>query len=183
LNFELWGKMDAEELRLVELEPEYEAAFWEFLDALKAEGDAERWLFEFEYKGEGCAEAAEKLKGWKTGKGLPQDWVPASTLFLMRGGKFIGRVSIRHKLNDFLLRIGGHIGYYIRSDERGKGYGSRILAMALEEARRLGLMRVLVTCDEGNVASRKIIEKNGGLLENVEPTKDGPLKRRYWIAL
>jgi predicted acetyltransferase len=175
--------MDAEELRLVELRPEHETAFREYLEAMVVEGDVERWLFEFEYKGEGCARAAEKLKGWKTGRDLPRDWVPASTLFLLRGGKFIGRVSIRHRLNDFLLRIGGHIGYYIRSDERGKGYGSRILAMAMEESRRLGLTRVLVTCDEGNIASRKIIEKNGGLLENVEPTKDGPLKRRYWIAL
>jgi predicted acetyltransferase len=175
--------MKAEKLRLVELRPEHEAAFREYLEAMAVEGDVERWLFDFEYTGRGCAEAAEKLKGWKTGKDLPQDWVPASTLFLLRGETFIGRVSIRHRLNEFLLRIGGHIGYYIRPDERGKGYGSRILAMALEKARRLGLTRVLVTCDEGNLASRKIIEKNGGLLENVEPTKDGPAKRRYWIAL
>lgn len=168
-------------MRLVELGPEYEAAFWEFLEAVRAEGDDNRWLAE--YRDQPYVEVVEKLRCWKTGGRLPADWVPASTLFLLRGGQFIGQVSIRHELNDFLRRIGGHIGYYIRSDERNKGYGSRILAMALEEARRLGLTRVLITCDEGNIGSRKIIEKHGGWLENVEPTKDGPLKRRYWIVL
>lgn len=173
--------MKTDKLRLVELESAYEAAFWDYLDAVKAEGDAERWLVE--YQGEPYAEVAEKIKCWKTGKKLPADWVPASSFFLMRDGKFIGRVSIRHKLNDHLRLYGGHIGYYIRADERRKGYGSRILKLALEEARKLDLERVLVTCDEGNIASQKIIEKNGGILENIEPTENGPPKRRYWIVL
>lgn len=180
----MWGKVNADKLRLVELNPRHQAAFREYLEVLRVDGDTERWLFEFEDKGEDCAEAAEKLKCWKTGKRLPQDWVPATTLFLLRGGKFLGRVSIRHKLNDFLLRIGGHIGYYIRPDERNKGHGTEILRLAMEQARKLGLRRVLITCDDtGNPASARIIEKNGGLLENVEPTKNGPSKRRYWIEL
>ena len=173
--------MEAEEAKLVELEPEYEAAFWEYLEAMKADGDVERWLFE--YHGESYAVIAEKLKCWKKGKRLPRGWVPASVFFLLHNGRFIGRVSIRHRLNDFLRRIGGHIGYYIRSDERRKGYGSLILKLTLDKARRLGLKRVLVTCDEGNLGSQKIIEKNGGRLENVEPTENGPPKRRYWIEL
>ena len=152
--------MEAETLSLVELEPKYETAFWEYLEALKAAGDAERWLFE--YKGETYADMVEKLKCWKTGSRLPDGWVPASSLFLFRDGKFIGRVSLRHELNDFLRTYGGHIGYYIRAEHRGKGYGTQILRMALDYARGLGLERVLITCeDQGNPASARIIEKNG----------------------
>lgn len=173
--------METEKLKLVELKPDFEAAFSDYLEAVRAEGEDNRWLAD--YQGQPFAEVAEKLKCWKTGKKLPDDWVPASTFFLMYAGKFIGQASIRHELNDFLLRIGGHIGYYIRADERGKGYGSLILGLALAKARRIGLKRVLITCDEGNTASQKIIEKNGGLLENVEPTENGPPKRRYWIVL
>ncbi len=175
--------METEELRLVELGAEYEAAFWEFLEALKAEGDAQRWLFE--YAGEPYAEVVEKIKCWKTGSRLPQDWVPASSFFLIRDGKFIGRVSIRHRLNEALNSYGGHIGYYIRPDERGRGYGTEILRLALEEARKLGLRRVLITCDDaGNPASARIIEKNGGVLADKVQNDGRPcLTRRYWIKL
>jgi predicted acetyltransferase len=143
----------------------------------------DRWLVE--YRGDAYAEVAEKLKCWKTGKRLPADWVPASTFFLLGDGIFLGRVSIRHQLNDFLKTYGGHIGYYIRADERGKGYGSEILRLALDEARRLGLARVLVTCDdEGNPASARIIEKNGGILADKVQNEGQPcLTRRYWIEL
>ncbi len=173
--------MEKEELRLAELEPEHEAAFADYLEAVRAEGDDSRWLAE--YQDLPYAGMVEKLKCWKTGEKLPSDWVPASTLFLMREGKIVGQVSIRHELNDFLRRIGGHIGYYIRADQRMKGYGGLILKLAMEEVRRIGLNRVLVTCDEGNIGSQKIIEKHGGVLENMEPTEDGPPKRRYWIEL
>jgi len=175
--------MKEEELRLVELEPEHEAAFWEFLEALRTEGNAEHWLPE--YQGEPYAEVAEKLKCWKTGKKLPQDWVSASTFFLMRDGKFVGRVSIRHQLNEALRSYGGHIGYCIRLEERGKGYGTEILRLALEETRKLGLRRVLITCDDqGNPASARIIEKNGGLLADKVQNEGKPcLTRRYWIDL
>ena len=168
-------------LKLVELKAQHEPAFWEFFEALKAAGDCGHWLFE--YQGESYPDLVCKLKSWKIGQKLPPNWVPASQLFLMRDEKIIGRVSLRHELNDFLRRIGGHIGYYIRTDERNKGYGSEILRLALAESGKLGLKRVLVTCDEDHIASKKIIEKNGGVLENIQPTEDGPPKRRYWIEL
>jgi predicted acetyltransferase len=110
--------------------------------------------------------------------------VPFSLHWLCEGDAFIGEASIRHQLNAHLLQEGGHIGYGIRPSCRGQGYGKRILALALAECRRLGLERVLVTCLDANIASAKIIEANGGRLENViqAPSGNGPL-RRYWIAL
>jgi predicted acetyltransferase len=110
--------------------------------------------------------------------------VPFSLHWLCDGDEFIGEASIRHQLNRHLLQEGGHIGYGIRPSRRDQGYGKRILALALVECRRLGIERVLVTCLDANIASAKIIEANGGRLENVisAPSGHGPL-RRYWIAL
>jgi predicted acetyltransferase len=110
--------------------------------------------------------------------------VPFSLHWLCDGDAFIGEASIRHQLNAHLLQEGGHIGYGIRPSCQRQGYGKRILALALAECRRLGIERVLVTCLDANLASARIIEANGGRLENVisAPSGHGPL-RRYWIAL
>ena len=110
--------------------------------------------------------------------------VPFSLHWLTDGDAFIGEASIRHQLNAHLLQEGGHIGYGIRPSRRRQGYGKRILALALAECRRLGIERVLVTCLDANIASAKIIEANGGRLENMisAPSGHGPL-RRYWISL
>jgi predicted acetyltransferase len=110
--------------------------------------------------------------------------VPFSLHWLCDGDEFIGEASIRHQLNAHLMQEGGHIGYGIRPSWRDRGYGKRILALALVECRRLGIERVLVTCLERNIASAKIIEANGGGLENViaAPSGHGAL-RRYWIDL
>jgi predicted acetyltransferase len=110
--------------------------------------------------------------------------VPFSLHWLSEGDTFIGEASLRHELNDHLRREGGHIGYGIRPSCQGRGYGRRILALALSECRRLGLGRVLVTCLESNPASARIIEANGGVLENAidDPAGRGRV-RRYWIEV
>src|SRR2546427_13190203 len=84
--------------------------------------------------------------------------VPSSDFWLIDDNEFIGRLSIRHELNEFLLKMGGHIGYEIRPSKRKQGYGTQILRLGLEKARESGLQRVLVTCDEDNIGSKKIIE-------------------------
>lgn len=125
----------------------------------------------------------EAQKGLAEGKGLPEGWVPATTLWLVDQGEYIGRLSIRHRLTDSLLKTGGHIGYDIRPSRRNQGYGSKILELALPVARELGITRALLTCDEANTGSRKIIEKNGGIVEDrVEDLETGIHKLRYWIT-
>ncbi|MDO8659621.1 MAG: GNAT family N-acetyltransferase [Candidatus Parcubacteria bacterium] len=121
-----------------------------------------------------------QIAGKEKGVGLPEGWVPSSELWLVEGNKFIGWTKIRHKLNEALLKLGGNIGYAIRPSERNKGYGTKILALASLKARDLGIDKILVTCDDDNTGSAKIIEKNGGVLEN-KIEIDGGLKRRYWI--
>lgn len=88
----------------------------------------------------------------------------------------IGFLALRHSLNDFLLEEGGHIGYSIRPARRGQGHAARALGLALDRAAELGIERALVTCDDDNEASRRTIERNGGVYEY---TRKGKL--RYWI--
>lgn len=79
--------------------------------------------------------------------------------------RIVGMIDLRHRLNDFLAEYGGHIGYSVRPDERRKGYAKQMLALALDEAKKRGINRVLVTCDDGNTASAHTILANGGVFE------------------
>ena len=95
-----------------------------------------------------------------------EDWmVPAGTYWLMADGVPVGQGNLRHRLTDALRVVGGHIGYAIASDQRGKGYGKELLRLMLAEARRMGITEeILVTVDPGNTASRRVAEANGGEL-------------------
>ena len=89
---------------------------------------------------------------------------------------YIGRISVRHELTEHLVEVGGHIGYDVRRSRRREGHATRMLAAVLPEAARLGIDRALITCDEDNVGSRKVIEANGGEMEDQRG-----VKLRYWV--
>lgn len=115
----------------------------------------------------------------------PPGYVPANTFLCLRVAdrRLIGFVDIRHKLNDDLLNYGGHVGYSIRPDERGKGYGKRQLALALAKCRELGLTRALVCCQADNQRSRRVIESQGGQFEDARQEPGNGLALRYWFDL
>jgi predicted acetyltransferase len=108
--------------------------------------------------------------------------MPATTFWLIDGPGFVGHVNVRHILVEWSRKIGGHIGFAIRPSAWKKGYGRKILALALVEAGKIGLSRALVTCDDLNLGSRKIIEANGGQLQDIEAV-DGKMVRRYWLDI
>jgi predicted acetyltransferase len=103
-------------------------------------------------------------------------WVPCTTLWWVEGGEYLGRIAIRHRLNPALREVGGHIGYDVRRSARRRGHATAMLAAALPVAARLGIDPALVTCDDTNIASRKVIEANGGILEDQRG-----VKLRYWV--
>lgn len=112
----------------------------------------------------------------------PEGRVHNDLYWITDDAEVVGFVSIRHDLNDFLLRVGGHIGYSVRPSRRRRGYAKAGLALALERCRELGIERVLVTCDDDNIGSYRTIEGAGGVLENVvQDDEGGAAKRRYWI--
>jgi predicted acetyltransferase len=113
-----------------------------------------------------------------------KDRVPDSTFFCLDLDKniFVGAINIRHYLNQSLLNTGGHIGDGVRPSERRKGYATNMIKLGLEECRKLGIEKVLITCDKSNIGSAKSIINNGGVLEN-EVIEDGVVEQRYWITL
>jgi predicted acetyltransferase len=109
---------------------------------------------------------------------LPPNRFPSEYLWITDGDAIVGFLRFTYELNEFLLEVGGHIGYSVRPSRRREGNASRALGLALDRARARGIDRVLVTCDETNVGSARTIESQGGRLEDV---RNG--KRRYWIDL
>ncbi|WP_228266152.1 GNAT family N-acetyltransferase [Microlunatus elymi] len=106
----------------------------------------------------------------------PDLYVPGTNLWWVEGDRFIGRLAIRHRLNERLRTGGGHIGYWIRPSERRRGHAGAAFRAALPRAHRLGIDPALVSCDADNVGSRKIIESTGGVFER----QLGEL-RLYWV--
>ncbi|RUT44474.1 GNAT family N-acetyltransferase [Paenibacillus anaericanus] len=121
----------------------------------------------------------EKLNrnhGMSQGINLPGGAVPQTIFWFYIEDKLVGYGKMRHYLNEKLQEHGGHIGYIIRPSERRKGYGEIALKELVIKANEKGIQELLLTCDESNIASRRVIESNKGILSEM---KDGICK--YWI--
>ena len=129
-----------------------------------------------------------KFDRYRNERDLPPDRVGEDKSWLVDDEKtyFIGEISIRHRLNDALARRGGHIGYGIRYSEWNRGYGTKMLALALEKAKEMHISPVLITCNDDNLASARVMEKNGFVLgDTITVSRDGKdlLTRRYWKTI
>ena len=127
----------------------------------------------------------QKFKDNRDQSKLPSYYVPSYDYFAVDDDKFIGVIHIRIRLTEKLLRYGGHIGYAINPKYWNMGYGKQLLKIGLEQYKYLIEENdILITCDDDNVGSYKIIEANGGILENKVENEDcgeAFLTRRYWI--
>ena len=157
----------------------------EFLRAHRSTSPEVPYFLHYYSEGMPFRRYLETLAAQERGENLAANHVPSTFLFAFAGERIVGRVSIRHSLNAFLERVGGHIGYVVVPEFRRQGYATAILRRSLQIARdKLGIRRVLVTCDDNNVGSIKTIERNGGIFENIVsgPDLERP-KRRYWIDI
>ena len=126
----------------------------------------------------------EELKKRSCEDTVPKGLVPSSTYLGVRekDNYIVGMIDIRHYLNEYLTQAGGHIGYGVRKTERNKGYAKQMLKLALEKCKKLKIKRVLITCDEDNIASEKVILSANAKLEDIRNV-DGENKKRFWIDL
>ncbi len=126
----------------------------------------------------------EELKKRSCEDTVPKGLVPSSTYLGVRekDNYIVGMIDIRHYLNEYLTEAGGHIGYGVRKTERNKGYAKQMLKLALEKCKELKIKRVLITCDEDNIASEKVILSANAKLEDIRNV-DGENKKRFWIDL
>lgn len=168
-------------IQLVKLTEDYRKQLFDMMEEwLAVEQDFSPWAIRkndyrnFEYYLENL-----ELKEPKDGR------VPDSVFFCLDVERniFVGAVNIRHYLTESLLYTGGHIGDGIRPSERRKGYATAMIGLALVECKKLGITRVLMTCDKDNIGSAKSIRNNGGVLENEVINEEGLWEQRYWIDL
>lgn len=146
--------------------------------------EADRFVFLLDYiPGEPWARYLARLDDQRRGRALPPDRVPATFLGAWVGRELVGRVSIRHELNESLAAWGGHIGYGVVPWRRRSGHAQEILRQAVIVARAAGVERILLVCDDTNVASARTIEACKGMLESVvDGPEGGGRLRRYWIS-
>jgi predicted acetyltransferase len=166
-------------LRLRPLRPDDESAFRAGHEAMAADGFTFGLLYS---PGTNFDDYIKSQDDHRAGLNLPERFVPSTFLVADVDGRIVGRTSIRHRLNEFLLHEGGHVGYGVLPEHRRRGYATEVLRQSLIIARSLGIDRVLVTCDDDNIGSIKTIEACGGRLENVVITAEEQVpRRRYWI--
>jgi len=169
---------------VLELRPpklEDERSFMEAIAEFQLESPS--WEFALGFDNfSGFPDYVRGVDGWPRGENLPSGHVPGGFYVGLVDGEVIGRVSIRFRLNEFLSKIGGHIGYGVRRSQRRRGYATEMVRQALPICAGIGIERALVTCDVDNIGSIKVIERCGGVFESV--TCDPGLKvqkRRYWL--
>lgn len=167
-------------LRLVKLSPQYRRHLTDMMRQWYASGET---IIPYAIRRLDYRDFDHYLANLEVKEGT-QDLVPDSTFFCLDEEEdiFVGAVNIRHYLNERLLLNGGHIGDGVLPSRRRKGIATKMIGLALEECRRLGMKQVLMVCDKENIGSAKSILRNGGVLEN-EIEVDGIVEQRYWIDL
>ena len=180
------GETNVPDIRLMEPTTEYARDIWNFRQEIMDSDDKDK------FAGCGnlreCSSAEEWINTIRIGSDratCPEDRVPSNVYIAVRSSdnRIVGFIDLRHHIDHPILSVwGGHIGYYVRPDERQKGYAAEMLRQNLLNCGRLGIGKVLITCDADNQASEKTILANGGVFEK-EIEVEGEVMKRFWITL
>ncbi len=172
-------------MRLIEPAAEYCRQIREYRDAFLECGDSMDGTSDLR-QFDDPMEWIRYLAKYKDPETVPRGRVPSTQYIFLReeDNKIVGMIDIRHQLNEYLEKFGGHIGYSVAPGERCKGYASQMLKASLLKCKELGIGKVLVTCSDTNEGSRKTILANGGIYESTvyEPDEKEYLER-YWIMI
>jgi len=160
--------------------PGRDAEFEEMLAEYREAGETQVYKGHQVIAWQGYAAFYDLLSRMKTGGYPTPDIVPMDSYFIEEGGRILGELYIRYGLSLRLEKIGGHAGYKVRPTERKRGVATTALRLALRLLLQKGVERALVTCNETNAASARVIEKCGGIRINDSETEQG-VERRYWV--
>lgn len=129
------------------------------------------------------ATRVERVNGWERGEYLGEGWVPCTTRFVEEDGALLGVVNVRHELTEQLRQVGGHVGYSVRPSARRRRVGVRLLEAGLAVLAELGIEQALLTCDDSNLGSIRIIEHHGGQLSDAIDSAEGGRTLRFWVPV
>lgn len=175
-------EVDSQHLVLRELNQDDEPAFLDWVAAWENE-DPEWATFAWQ-PGMSHTEHLQKLDDQKQKAKIPANRVTSTMLYGFVGAQIVGRFNIRHELNDFLRHRGGHVGYAVSPRFRKRGFATEMFRQGLPFCRSLRLAKLLITCNNDNEASWRIIENFGGSLENkISDEESGEIVRRYWLEV
>ena len=153
---------DARELRFVAPDASGRAAWADFAAEFAAAGEPDIPGSGGSMRG-GFDAWLRKVRASAEGRDLPADRVPATTYWAMAGDRIVACGNLRHRLTAELEVMGGHIGFSVRPSERCRGHAKALLRFLLRRARELGVGDVVMTCDQGNVASASVLRACGGV--------------------
>lgn len=167
-------------LILIEPEEQYLESYREACEEYR-----ERGIRDYSFTNPENCDIFGKFENYRHERNLKSNRVGSDYYWLVDEDEklFIGEITIRHRLNEALLLRGGHIGYGVRAGQWNKGYGTKMLRLALEKAAEMGLTEILITCDEHNTASARVAEHNGFRLQDKVTSSDGAITRRYWKSI
>lgn len=158
-----------------------EKSYYELIKSAIKYGDASE-LGNAYRENETFDQTLKRLRDRRRGKNISKKDVAATVYFIIVEDKVVGTVDARSYLNESYYADLGHIAYYIKPEERRKGYATKALGLVLKKYKQTN--RILVTCTKDNIGSAKAIEKNGGVLERIYLSKRfGVEIRRYWINI
>lgn len=155
----------------------YEESYGVYIREL---GDEERYPFPMDFDHSDFPSLLAKLENFRNCERIPQEFVPATTYWLVDGGELVGVSNLRRYLNDRLRHSGGHIGLGVRPSYRAKGLGTLLLQLTIEKAIEMGIEQIHIHCDKSNEASARMIRANAGKLES-EFEDDGKICQRYVV--
>lgn len=168
-------------IRLVEPDIIYKDQYIKMIEKWRDSGqELEPWVLNEDY--EDFEAMVKRFRSLKENKNVEVGFVPSTTFWLYdnESKSLVGAVNIRHYLNEIFEKVFGNVGYGVAPWKRGKGYATEALRLSIDVCKTMGMDKILVCCFEKNIPSIKVIEKNGGILENTI-IHNGKMVRRYWI--
>jgi predicted acetyltransferase len=157
----------------------YESSYRDYIREI---GDEERYPFPLDFDHSDFSSLLDRLADFKAGRKLPAGYVASSTFWFVEDGEILGVSNLRHRLNEEIRRCGGHIGLGVRPSQRGRGLGTDLMSLTIQEAWKRGIDEVHIHCYKSNPASAKIIEANGGVLHSeIEEGASASVVQRFVV--